>query len=201
LPKARWLYDIAGSDCAANVETLSLLLTYGGLLVALLAMLSVLVIAFNVSIGWLIACFLPFGKIVFAIRHWEEARGAVLTYFFGLAMMLSGALVDPHLGDKDDDNPIHAIARVFRSSGPSPTPSNTVALREDRITVLQGQLAQGTADLNVMYREISVRRAALKPGDEKALAEYNAEAARYAALLEYTRKVKTELDELMARLH
>jgi hypothetical protein len=170
-------------------------------LVAIMASIAVLIIAFHVSVGWFIACFLPFGKIVFAIRHWEEARGAVLTYFLGLGMMFAGALMDPHLGDKDDDNSIHSLARIFRSDQPGPKPASTLAMREDRIALLQVQLAQGSTDLNVMYRELSARRALLKPGDEKGLAEYNSEAARYAALLESTRKVKVELDDLMARLH
>ena len=55
--------------------------------------------------------------------------------------------------------------------------------------------------MNATYRELSARRAALKPGDEKALAAYNSEAARYATLLESTRKARAELDTLMASLN
>ena len=185
---------------ATAVETISFLLTWGGILICLMAAISVSVIAFNVSFGWLLICFLPFGKIVFAIRHWEEARGAVITYFCGFAMAVVGALLDPHFSDKDDDNPFHAVARVFRSSSSAEKPSNTIAVREDRIVVLQGQVAQGTADLNVLFRDWTARRGALKPGDEKALAEYNLEAGRYAELLESTRKAKVELDGLISRL-
>ena len=182
------------------METISFLLTWGGILICLMAAISVFVIAFNVSFVWMLICFIPFGKIVFAIRHWEEARGAVVAYFCGLAIAVVGALLDPHLSDKDDGNFIHEVARVFRTGSPAEKPSNTIAMREDRIAVLQAQVTQGTADLHVIFRELTARRAALKPGDEKALAEYNLEAARYAELLESTRKAKVELDGLISRL-
>ena len=98
------------------------------------------------------------------------------------------------------DHPLHAIRQVFRSGKKrdTPAPAKALVTREERITVLQAQLAKDTADLTTAYRELSARRAALKPGDEKAIADYNSEAARYATLLESTRKARTELDGLMA---
>ena len=183
------------------METLSLILVFGGLLVAIVASIGLFVVAFRVSIVWFIVCFLPFGKLVFSLAHWDEARGMVITYFVGIAMMLAGVVVDPNV-DEDDGNPLHAIGRVFRSGKQKDaprrqSPAKTLVTREERITELQAQLAKETADLNVIYRDLSTRRAALKPGNEKAISDYNTEAARYSALLESTKKVKAELDALM----
>ena len=180
------------------MEILCLILVFGGLLVAIIASIGLFVVAFRVSIIWFIVCFLPFGKLVFSILHWTEARGMVLAYFVGLAMMFAGFVVDPN-GDDDGSNPLHAIRQVYRSGKKKdrPAPANALVTREERITVLQAQLAKDTADLSAAYRELSSRRAALKPGDEKAIADYNSEAARYATLLESTRKARTELDRLM----
>ncbi len=157
--------------------------------------------AFRVSIGWFIVCFLPFGKLVFSLVHWSEARGPVLAYLAGVAMMLAGFALAPDLYKNADGRPISRGVRADKPrTAPSPAaPANAVVSREERITVLQAQLANDTADLNASYRELSARRAALKPGDEKALTDYNGEAARYAAKLESTRKDKAELDALMLK--
>jgi hypothetical protein len=185
------------------VKALSLILSIGGLLVALVASIGLLVVAFRVSIGWFIVCFLPFGKLVFSLVHWSEARGAVTAYFVGVVIVLAGFAIAPDIYRQTDNRSSPRVVRPEKS-GTAPTPFvpvNTVVSREERITVLQARLAQGSADLNALYRELSARRAALKPGDEKALADYNGEAARYAAKLESTRKDKAELDDLMAKLH
>jgi hypothetical protein len=185
------------------VEALSLTLSIGGLLVAIVASIGLFVVAFRVSIGWFIVCFLPFGKLVFSLVHWSEARGAVKAYFVGLAMMLAGFAIAPEIykNVENGSSPRGVRPERTRNAPPPSAPDNSVVSREERITVLQARLAKDTSDLNALYRELSARRAALKPGDEKALVDYNSEAARYSAKLESTRKDKAELDELMAKLH
>ncbi len=174
------------------METISVILTFGGLLVAIIASIGLLVVAFRVSVGWFIVCFLPFGKIVFAIVHWQEARGMVLTYLASVAVMFAGVAIGRNV-----DGSIFQTDK--KNAGSPPTAASTALVtREVRITTLEAKIAKNTVDLNATYRDLSTRRAALKPGDGTALTEYNLAATRYAALLESTRKAKAELDALFA---
>ncbi|HEY2291813.1 MAG TPA: hypothetical protein VGM86_14025 [Thermoanaerobaculia bacterium] len=58
-----------------------------GYLLAIVGGLWLLVVAFRTSILWGLACFIPFGGLIFALLHLEESKAPFLTALAGVAIM------------------------------------------------------------------------------------------------------------------
>ena len=55
-----------------------------------------IVIAFQVSAGWGVACLLiPFASIVFLFKHWAEVKTAFLTQLAGIVLVGVGTALSP----------------------------------------------------------------------------------------------------------
>jgi len=64
-----------------------------GMALCVIGGLWLLVLAFQTSVLWGLAyLFIPFASLIFAITHWEEARGAFLTSLAGVAMIVVARL-------------------------------------------------------------------------------------------------------------
>jgi hypothetical protein len=64
------------------------LLFYAGAIVAIIGGLWLLIMAFQTSIAWGIACLLlPFVSLIFVITHWDEAKPAFLTSLGGMGLI------------------------------------------------------------------------------------------------------------------
>ncbi|HEX4494811.1 MAG TPA: hypothetical protein VIE43_04000 [Thermoanaerobaculia bacterium] len=54
-----------------------------GIILGLIGGLWLLVTAFRVSILWGVVCLIPFGALLFAVTHWEDAKEPFLTSLVG----------------------------------------------------------------------------------------------------------------------
>jgi hypothetical protein len=61
-----------------------------GLILAVVGGVWLLITAFRVSALWALACFIPFGGLIFVALHWEESKGAFLTGLAGAALIFFG---------------------------------------------------------------------------------------------------------------
>lgn len=64
------------------------LLFYAGVIVSIIGGLWLLIMAFQTSVLWGLAClFIPFVSLIFVFTHWEEAKPAFLTSLGGAALV------------------------------------------------------------------------------------------------------------------
>ena len=65
------------------------ILSIVGAVLCIIGGLWLIVLAFQESILWGLAClFLPFVSILFVVTHWAEAKGAFLTSLAGAALII-----------------------------------------------------------------------------------------------------------------
>jgi hypothetical protein len=76
------------------VSTVAIIVTVAGYIVGLIDGICLLIVAFQESIGWGLAClFLPSVSIVFAIMHWDDAKMPFLVSLGGGLAIFVGALL------------------------------------------------------------------------------------------------------------
>ena len=64
------------------------ILTMLGYGLAIIGGLWLLILAFQTSILWGLACFIPFGGLVFVLLHWQESKGAFFTSLAGTLLII-----------------------------------------------------------------------------------------------------------------
>lgn len=132
--------------------------------------------AFQSSVAWgLVALLVPLGYPVFAFTHWAAARKVFIAHAVSLAALAALILFHPHRGNG-------------RGSLDA-----EIAHLQDKTAQLQQQVDSGRASLVPVYNGLAQRRPQLKAGDQQAVAQFNLDAAAYAAR-------KTQLDALQNQL-
>ena len=130
-----------------------------------------------------------------------DADGRVLADSFAGATYLGPGKVLKDIGNLPVGGTSAPAPLLAANSPPKPattTPGETSAgLRREMAAAAaaerQAVFEKHRAEADALYNDLNVRRAKLKGADAKAVAAFNADAARYAALLEQT---KTESNSL-----
>ena len=156
----------------------------------------------------------PFARLAFAGRHWADARKPMVLTAVGLAMIwvplgfyrrefVASALqfAQTKVAARPKKPP---DGRARPGTDPAPTVSEamqreTAAVeaaeqRQRQLKATQAAYNQHRAGAETLFKDLDARRAKLKPGDAPAVAAFNADAARYAALLEQAKSERAALD-------
>ena len=73
------------------METIGMVLLFVGFAVMAVGGLWLLVVAFQQSVGWGLACmFIPFVVIVFLVKFWDDAKKPFFIYLAGLVPYIIG---------------------------------------------------------------------------------------------------------------
>ncbi len=201
------------------METLCLVLAALGTLLTLVGSLVTIVAAFRVHVGWGLAVLLlaPFSTLAFLIVRRAEAWKGVALSAVGVVLLVGALVLHPSLLPAGGVSSLMTAVADARKAGRAPTaaakaPSKpadpAAAARRDAAAEQELRLVQRLekqniytkrrAEADAMFKELSERRAQLKPGDKEATAAFNRDAARYQALLEQAKADKAELDALGA---
>jgi glutaredoxin 3 len=158
-----------------------------GGIIFIISGLMLLIAAFRESVLWGLGClFVPFCSVVFLCMHWAAVRGAFMTNLISAIVMVGGFAV---VGSQFEDG-----IRTEASKREVAELTASIQEQRDRIERLEGQFATQGAEVTRQHQELTLRRAALKRGDEAALAQFNADAAAYQVKNQSQKTVKQELD-------
>jgi len=163
-----------------------------GLLIALIASIVVLINAWRQSIGWfLLALFVPFGRLIFVCMHWSETKNSFIMTYVGVAIMFAGIFAVPDVRE-------HAIKDIRAKMGIKETPPRNFAAEiqehRDQMESLQASFAQDGVELTKQYQQLDAQRKALKPGDTEAITKFNEAAAAYQARNTARKKMQQQMD-------
>lgn len=173
------------------------------IVVGSIASLVLLVRAFQVSVGWGIACFLvPLASTIFGLCHFSRAK-----YSF-LISHLSIVAVIVIIVRNDIPFTEEGMAKAFAGSPLGLTDpqqlTSMIQEKRGRIERLENQFHTMSTELTAQFADLNKKRTTLKATDTTAVEQFNAEAAAYdvknkthksnAEELETTRK---ELQELL----
>jgi glutaredoxin len=169
-----------------------------GLLIAVIASIMVLVNAWRQSIGWfLLAFFVPFGRLIFVCMHWSETKGPFLMTYVGVAIMFAGIFAVPDVRE-------HAMKDIRTRMGVKETPARnyTAEIQEhrDQLELLQASFAQDGVELTKQYQQLDAQRKALKPGDTEATLKFNEAAAAYQARNTARKQMQQRMDTTQKEL-
>jgi glutaredoxin 3 len=158
-----------------------------GGIIFIISGLMFIIAAFRVSILWGLGCiFIPFCSLVFTCMHWAAVRGTFLANLVSGLVVFGGVIM---VGSQLDD-------RLQTGGSKQEIAELTASIQEqrNRIERLEGQFATQGAEVTRQHQELTVRRAALKFGDQAALVQFNADAAAYQAKNQSQKAVKQELE-------
>jgi hypothetical protein len=173
-----------------------------------------IVAAYRVRPWWALVTLLPFGSLVFAVKHWQKARAPFLT------VVICGGILGGVISARPEFlAQIKQFGATHRQGGAFGNPTATVPQgprdpREVRdlaendaspaapVPSLAAANAPGAraayvkhhAELTALYKRLAKERASLKPG--KATANFNGKAARYQDALKSLADEKARLDAL-----
>jgi hypothetical protein len=83
----KWLPS-GGDVLSCQGTQMSIVLYVLGLLIGVTGFINILILSFYKSIWWgLISLFVPFGYVVFSIKHWDLAKRPFLMSMAGLLLM------------------------------------------------------------------------------------------------------------------
>jgi glutaredoxin len=145
-----------------------------GVLASLIGWVLLLVAAFRQHVGWGVASlFVPAASLVFTVLHWAEARRGFLIQLMGLLVLSVGVLAANDAG---------AGGSLRAHAQPAADENGEAALRakESEVQFAEKEFAALQAKLATDYTTLKSRREALG-SDPAAIAEFNEEAAAYAA--------------------
>lgn len=203
------------------METLCLVLAALGSLLTLVGTIVTVVAAFRVHVGWGLAVLLlaPFSTVAFLVVRWAEAWKGFALSLAGVVLLVGALVLHPSLLSAGGVSGLMSAVADAQKSGRAPAtdkarPNNPAdpagaaaaqraAAAEEELRLVQRLEKQNAytkrrAEADAMFKELSERRAKLKPGDKEATAAFNRDAARYQALLEQAKAEKAELDALAA---
>jgi glutaredoxin len=167
--------------------------------------LMVIVAAFRQSVLWGLAyLFLPFAAFVFIIKYWAEAKAGFVTSMVGFIAVIGAIFAVPEIRE----GIVKGSTALPAMGAPMETKRDLTAeiqAQRDRIESLEGQFAQAGPVLAREYKDLEIRRKALKAGDEEMIGKFNKDAAAYqkqnAAMKAIPQEVaaaKQALDGLLA---
>jgi hypothetical protein len=203
------------------METLCLvLLAIGGLLIFVGNIVGV-VAAFRVNVWWGLAVLIvPFAALAFLLVHWRVAWKGFAIMLVGLVAIGGSFLVKPALlagargiaGKPAPARPSTAPGgskpATAAAAGAGVKPELSASLKREEAAAAEQELrvvqrlekekayTKHRAEADAMFKDLSDRRAKLKPGDKAATAAFNQDAARYQTLLAQAKAEKTELDAM-----
>jgi glutaredoxin len=158
-----------------------------GGIIFIISGLMLLVAAFRESILWGLGClFVPFCSFVFVCIHWAAVRGMFMANLVSAIVVIGGFAI---VGSQFEDG-----IRTEGSKREIAELTSSIQGQRDRIERLEGQFASQGAEVTRQHQELTLRRAALKPGDAAGLAQFNADAAAYQAKNQSQKAVKQELE-------
>ena len=167
---------------------------------------------------------LPFANLIFLVKFWTEAKRPFFLSLAGAGLMMLPAILDPQGFSKSlaegitrgiqqaqgrrlaTTNSSRPGATAPSSGAPSAPPVLSENLQREQAALdgaerhqRQAQETRASFDkhrveADALYKTLNARRAKLKVDDAAAVAAFNADAARYAALLEQARVEQGALD-------
>jgi len=166
------------------VVGVGLLMTFGGVILLLVA-------AFRQSVIWgLVTLLVPAGNIVFACKHWAEAKTGFLMNIFGAALMVGGIYSVPQIQAQ-----LAALKNGPTVHAPTVAELDTqIAEQRQHLETLQATFAQDGAELMKQYQTLDAQRRALNPKDTAAIAKFNETAAGYQARNGQHKQMQQEID-------
>ncbi len=188
------------------MSAFALILLLFGAVLMLVGGIMLIIAAFRQSMLWGLAyLFIPFAALVFLFRHWSEARRGFLINIVGGAMFSGAIICSPEMRAQVMQSLDEA--QKARSGAAQPTPSSaavdlTARIQEhrDHIDRLNAQLSQSSPQINKQYKDLTAKRAALKPNDQAAIEQFNQAAAAYKAQNEARKKIQTEIGTTQTEL-
>ncbi len=177
--------------------------------VCLATTLLIMVRAFRTSIWWgLIVMFVPFGRIVFILKHWHETAMLFLVQILSFAAavgLLVGTSVGKELRDARNGGTAEAAAAVPKSAphevrdlAETETPLPAAAKpTPDPYADQRVAYAKHTKELTTLYQKLNVERGKLKPGSP-TVGAFNAKAAKYQQAVTALAAEKAKLDAIDA---
>jgi hypothetical protein len=112
------------------MHELATVLCVAGILAMLIGGLMVLVTAFGAGIRWGLVCLVvPFGKLLFVVTHWQDAKTWFLTYVAGIALAIAGF----HGLDRDRDVQVPSETRSTAGADSSARAPERAASRAPEI--------------------------------------------------------------------
>ena len=160
--------------------TLVILIAMGlAALVMVVGSLMVIVAAFRQSVLWGLAyLFLPFAALVFIIKYWAEAKAGFLTSMVGFLAVIGAIFAVPEIREGFVKGST-ALAFLDGTTETKRDLTAEIQVLRDRIESLEGQFAQAGPVLAREYKDLEIRRKALKAGDEAMIGRFNEDAAAY----------------------
>lgn len=160
--------------------TLVILIAMGlAALVMVIGSLMVIVAAFRQSVLWGLAyLFVPFAALVFIIKYWAESKAGFLTSMAGFIAVIGAIFAVPEIREGF----VKGSTALASMGAPTETKRDVTAeiqAQRDRIESLDGQFAQAGPVLAREYKDLEIRRKALRAGDEAMIGKFNEDAAAY----------------------
>ena len=195
-----------------------------GALVSFVALVWNLILCWRQGVGWFLAVLLlPFANLVFLVKFWTEAKLPFFLSLAGVGLMMLPAIMDPQgfsksvgegfaRGLQQAQGRRLATTNASRpgaappSGAPATPPALSETLQREQTALEDAERRQRQAketrvsfdkhrvEADALYKTLNARRAKLKVDDTAAVATFNADAARYAALLEQARVEQSALD-------
>jgi hypothetical protein len=83
--------DLFTPQAQGDAIMIGMVVMFVGVAIAVIGGIWLLVVAFQESVGWGIACLLiPFVSLVFVIMHWDKAKKPFLVNLLGAAIIIVG---------------------------------------------------------------------------------------------------------------
>lgn len=175
-------------------------------LTILVARVWLLIVAFRTSLLWgVVTLLVPFGSIVFALRHWVEAKTPFLLGVLGGCACGAVIALSPDTLRTGDEKPGNVARRDAHPTGP-PREAHDLAAKEsastpaltppsDPFAAQRAAYTRHAAELTAEYAQLNAERVKLKPGDP-AVAAFNVKAAQYQRGVQALQTEMAQLDTL-----
>lgn len=179
-------------DITAILLLVGFLLMSGGTLV-------LLVRSFQESVIWgLASLFIPFANVLFALCHWDRAKGSFICTILGTGMVIGGALQL----DAKSGGIVMGTFKAALGGASASTEELTASIQNsrNRIETLEAQFASQGTELTKQYAALEARRAKLKTDDKSEVERFNVEAVSYQAQNTAHKTLAQELETARTQL-
>ena len=173
-----------------------------GVILLLVSSIMLLVAAFRESLWWGFGTLFigPVG-LIFTIVHWAEAKQSFMVSICGLVIVAAGIFTIPNRGEYLQKAMAGRMGMGAMSAGKGSTPeekkqdlTEKIAAKRTELEAMEGQFAQVGPGLAQQYKDLGIRRKALKENDAAMVEKFNADAAAYQAANTQHKELKGQID-------
>jgi hypothetical protein len=178
-------------------------LLWVGLLIAGVANVCLIYVAFRESIAWgLSVLFVPFALVVFLFKHWDVAKLPFLFCLLGSALIAAPMLKDWSAISKQKS--FTAIMTLLKDQpAPAAAPEQkpeTPLMKKIRLEKMQAAFGQHAAELKAKYDLLQAKLAALPPNDKAARSAFDQELVVYRTMRKQVETEKANVEAMAATM-